>query len=94
MPERLIAGLLTPMRHLAAGWDAMGEGRRTRLLALEATFPGGTTAADLAWFACDGTRDVFEIARLLRREGQDVRAEEIEEWFGLLAELGVAAWRS
>jgi hypothetical protein len=93
VPVREIAALVTPIRALSAGWDALDEPRRARFLALESALPGGSTAVDLAWFACDGTRGVGEIAELIAREGHDVTAGQLEEWFELAAAQGLCRWR-
>jgi hypothetical protein len=81
------------MRWLAPGWDALGEERQQRLLAVEHAMPGGTTALDVAWFACDGTRDVGTIAACVTREGWAVDAARLEEWFEFAVELGACDWR-
>jgi hypothetical protein len=81
------------MRWLAEGWDGMSEAERSRLQQLEAAIPGGSTALDLAWFACDGERSVGDIAATLAREGWPVTTQELEEWFELAGRLGFVAWR-
>ena len=94
VPRRITPSLPPPMRWLADGWDDLGEPARSRLLALETEIPGGSTALDLAWFACDGERGVGEIATMLAREGWSVGCERLTEWFELAATLGLAAWRA
>jgi hypothetical protein len=81
------------MRWLAEGWESMAERDRARLLALEAAIPGGSTALDLAWFACDGERGVGDIAAMLACEGWPVTPDQLEEWFEFAAKLGFTAWR-
>jgi hypothetical protein len=93
VPVRGEPSLVTPIRWLAPGWDALPEPDLARFLALESTLPGGATAIDLAWFACDGTRGVAEIAELIVREGHDVTAGALEAWFDLAAALGLCRWR-
>ena len=93
VPRPLGAALPPPMRWLAEGWEHMQEHDRARLLSLEATIPGGSTALDLAWFACDGERGVGDIAAMLAREGWPVPPDQLEEWFDLAAKLGFTAWR-
>jgi hypothetical protein len=93
VPVRAVAALVTPIRALSGGWDALDEPRRARFLALEASLPGGNTAIDLAWFACDGVRGVGEIAELIVREGHEVTAAQLEEWFELAAAQGLCRWR-
>jgi hypothetical protein len=93
VPVRGVHGLVTPIRWLSAGWDALDEASRRRQLELESALPGGATAVDLAWFACDGVRGVHEIAQLLKREGWDVDGDSLEEWFELAARQGLCRWR-
>jgi hypothetical protein len=93
VPRPLGAALPPPMRWLAEGWERLDERSRSRLLELESTIPGGSTALDLAWFACDGERCVGDIAAMLGREGWPVKPAELEEWFDLAATLGFTAWR-
>ncbi len=94
VPVRATPGLLCPIRWLAPGWDDLGPTRQARLLALEAAIPGGTTACDLAWFACDGVRDVDGIARVVQRQGWSVEPALLTEWFDLAVVLGVCTWRT
>ena len=93
VPVRVLHTLIPPIRNLAAGWDALDEAQRARFLALEASMAGGSTAIDLAWFACDGVRGVGDIALALAREGHDVPTSELEEWFELAAAQGLCRWR-
>lgn len=92
IPSRVDNAFACPIRSLATGWDALPEPRRARLLALEAEIPGGSTALDVAWFACDGGRDTGTIAAMVRREGWDVSRGQLEEWFELLEQLGLTRW--
>jgi hypothetical protein len=93
VPVRIAAGLASPMRWLAPGWDALDEPRRARLVELEARLPGGSAALDVAWFACDGERDVPALAEIVAREGWPVEPRELDEWFELAAALGLCRWR-
>ena len=93
VPRRAEAALVTPIRWLSPGWDALDERQRARCLALESSMAGGATAVDLAWFACDGERGVGQIAALLTREGHAVTAVQVEEWFELAAAQGLCHWR-
>jgi hypothetical protein len=94
VPQPLGGALPPPMRWLAEGWERLDERARSRMLALEASIPGGSTALDLAWFACDGERGVGDIAAMLAREGWPVTPAVLEEWFDLAAAIGFTAWRS
>ena len=93
VPVRVEDALACPIRALAPGWDALSEAQRSRLLQLERELPGGTTALDVAWFACDGSRDTGTIADMVRREGWDVPYEQLEAWFELAEPLGLIRWR-
>ena len=92
IPRRRLGSLLAPIRSLLAGWDTLGPEAQRSFVALEARIPGGSTALDLAWFACDGRRDVGTIALLLRREGHDVDAHDLEAWFDALTTLALIEW--
>jgi hypothetical protein len=93
VPVRVADGLACPLRWLSPGWDAAGAAARERLRSLEARIAGGTAALDVAWFACDGVRDVGAIAELVAREGWPVGAAALEEWFDLAAAMGLSRWR-
>lgn len=94
VPVRDLGALLPPMRGLLSGWDALGESRQQRLYAVESAIPGGSTTLDLAWFACDGVRGIHDIAARLALEGHDTDGAALEEWFELLAALGLCHWRN
>lgn len=93
IPVRRLAALLTPIRSLLPNWSRLAAMRRESFLALEGRVPGGSTALDLAWFACDGERSLDAIARVLGREGHPVASEDLHGWFGVLAELELIEWR-
>jgi hypothetical protein len=93
VPERLLAGLLPPMRSLCAGWDALPQAERIGWSALEDALPGGGTACDVSWFACDGMRGIGDIEAMLEREGHDITPGALEQWFDALTRLGVVRWR-
>lgn len=94
VPVRRLDALLSPIRALLPGWDRLPASERDAWLDLEARIPGGGTALDLAWFACDGERTVPAIARLLQREGHAVTPADLEAWFHTLAALDLVRWRS
>lgn len=93
VPERLLPGLLPPMRSLCEGWDALPVAERLAWPALEQALPGGATTADLAWFACDGQRGIADLEAAIEREGQRIRPGALEAWFDGLVRLGSARWR-
>lgn len=92
VPERLLDGLLPPMRSLCEGWDALPIEERVGWPRLEDALPGGGTACDLAWFACDGQRGTADIEAMLEREGYDIAEGALERWFDALTRLGAARW--
>jgi len=93
VPVRRLEALLSPIRSLLPGWRGLDASAREAFLALEGRMPGGSTALDLAWFACDGERSVEAIARLLAREGHPVPVPELTAWFDGLAHLDLIQWR-
>jgi hypothetical protein len=94
VPVRRQRTLLAPMRSLQEGWLELPAASREEMYALERDVAGGSTTLDLAWFACDGSRTVGEIAACLHDEGAEADASELERFFELAAELGASAWRS
>ncbi len=93
VPVRRQRAPIAPMRTLQVGWNALPPDERARAEAFEAAFPGGTPALDLAWYACDGRRDVTEIADRLADEGFEVPPASVEAYFEITAALGASAWR-
>jgi hypothetical protein len=92
VPVRVQRSLLAPMRlHQQATGPSAAE--RERLVALDRDVTGGSGALDVAWFACDGERTLFEIAELVRDEGHDVSDADVTEFFELSAALGASGWR-
>jgi len=89
-PVRLLTVLPSPMRHLIEGWQASSQDSREEWLALEQEL--GSTALDVAWFACDGRRDLRAIARSLAAEGHPGDEAQLERWFTLTQQLSLSAW--
>ncbi|MEO5989897.1 MAG: DUF4910 domain-containing protein [Candidatus Eisenbacteria bacterium] len=90
IPVRRLHALPAPMRHLIDGWPEASERTREEWYSLESAM--GSTALDLAWFACDGRRDLMAIARALAAEGQPGDAAQLEHWFMLTEALGLTTW--
>lgn len=90
IPIRRLRALPAPIRHLIDGWGEASESTREEWLKLEHVL--SSTAMDVAWFACDGTRDLDEITRLLAAEGQPVSVAQLERWFTLTESLGLSTW--
>jgi hypothetical protein len=99
-PSRGLAAPLDFQIHLLPGFDRLSEAEREELRLLRADFPGGTTALEVAWYACDGRRDLAEIADLVETEvgiaipvaGAAPGATTLERWFALTERLGLSAW--
>lgn len=92
VPVRRQRSPLVPMRTLQPGFEAATREVREALLALDAELPSGSTAVDLAWFACDGRRTIGEIAGLLRDEGCDAGEAGVARIFETTFALGASGW--
>ncbi len=93
VPVRRQPSALVAMRALQAGMDTAPAEVRAAFLALDDELPLGSTAVDLAWFACDGRRTIGEIAALLHDEGCPIGEEGTGRLFETTAALGASAWR-
>lgn len=93
VPVRVQRSLLVPMRRLQPGLATAPAAVREAFLALDRDLPMGSTAVDLAWYACDGRRSVGEIAALLADEGCEVAETEVAGMFEATAALGASTWR-
>ena len=89
VPVRLLRVPVQPMRSNQDGWLALSAGARERFTAIESE-AGGYLAFEVAWFAANGDRGIAEIAELVRDEGHGMEEDVLEEWFGLVVEMGVA----
>lgn len=84
--------------HLWAGHPRLDPAQAEELRRLTAEFPGGTTALDVAWTACDGRRGLAEIAALVALEsGREVAVGTAEpgavglaRFFALTGTLGLS----
>lgn len=90
-PVRLLAALPSPIRHLIERWRDLPSESREQWWALEQEV--GSTALDVAWFACDGQRDLRAISRALAAEGHAGDEAQLERWFTWTQQLGLSAWR-
>ncbi len=93
VPVRRQAAPVVLMRALQSGWVDLPEKLRERGEAFDREVPGGTTTLDLAWYACDGRRDLNAIAELLADEGAEVAVAVLADYFEFTTRLGVSAWR-
>ena len=92
-PERPRRALPVPIhgqRHLLAGWDRLPPAAREAWRAAEDGVSDALTLADLAWYACDGTRSIDEIARLVWLETGRHEPEFIAETFARTASIGLS----
>ncbi len=92
VPVRVLRVPVQPMRSNQHGWLALDEHSRERLMAIESE-AGGYLSFEVAWFAANGERGIAEIAELVRDEGHPMDENMLEEWFGIVVEMGVARWR-
>jgi hypothetical protein len=93
IPVRSQVAPIVLMRPLQSGWNDLPTSLRERGEAFDRDVPGGTTTLDLAWYACDGLRDLRAIAELLADEGADVEVGLLEGYFDFTSELGASTWR-
>lgn len=91
-PRRALPVPIHSQRHLLAGWSALGREQRERWREREEAVGDGALLCDLAWYACDGTRRVDEIARLVWLESGRHEPEFIAEFFARTAVLGLSDW--
>jgi len=91
VPVRRERGPLACFRHLAAGWSALDQAAREAWRGTETRHP--EPLFDLAWFACNGSRTLRDIARLLWIETGRHEPEGVEALFEWTARLGQSGWR-
>jgi hypothetical protein len=87
-PERTLGFL----PRLLPGWSDRSPDERERWRRVELDTPDAALLGDLAWQACDGSRSVADISRLLWLEtGRDVHTfvDALFEW---TAQLGLSEW--
>jgi len=90
IPLRRLLALPAPTRHMIEGWREASPSTREEWAAIECEL--GSTALDVAWFACDGRRDLRGIADALEAEGQPGGESQLERWFTLTGLLGLTTW--
>jgi hypothetical protein len=92
VPRRLLRAPLHYQRRLIAGYDELPVRIREAWRLLESAPDSLATAFDVAWYACDGVRDLEEIAARVRDEtGADARPQ-IMEFFEWTTRLGLSEW--
>ncbi len=92
IPRRAIPAPLGMLRHLAPGWDTTPRAEREAIRALERAAPMASTLFELAWYACDGSRTIDEIARLVWLETGVDAGEAITGFFEWTARRGGSHW--
>jgi hypothetical protein len=91
-PRRKLAAPLMMQRYLLEGWDALPRDVREGWRRREGQIGEGLLLGELAWYACDGTRTIDEIAELVRLETGRHEPAFVEELFALTARLGLSDW--
>jgi aminopeptidase YwaD len=87
-PVRRFRAPLHYHRHLLAGFESLSSADREALRLLDRDTPDAHVVFELAWFLCDGRRDLDAIARAVGIEtGIDARPA-IEEFLAILGRLG------
>jgi hypothetical protein len=100
VPRRLLAAPLDFQPHLWPGYELLPAAEREELHVLIERFPAGSTGLQVAWYACDGRRDLGAIAALVEVEcgspvaagGAAPGAVTLERFFTLTERLGVSHW--
>src|SRR6185369_9874412 len=80
IPVRRLSAPLHAQRFLMDGWRELPETERESWRDAESA-PGAALRNDMAWMACDGKRNVGEIARLLYLETGETAPEAIAQFF-------------
>jgi hypothetical protein len=91
-PRRRLPVPIHSQRHLLAGWGSMPRQEREAWRAREEEVAEGQLLCDLAWYACDGTRPLGEITRLVWLETGRHEPDFIAEFFSRTASLGLSDW--
>jgi hypothetical protein len=91
-PRRRLGAPLMMQRYLIEGWDALPRETREGWRHREAGIGDGLALAEIAWYACDGTRTVDDIAALVWLESGRHEPAFVDELFALTARLGLSDW--
>jgi hypothetical protein len=92
VPRRGISAPLGMLKHLAPGWHDQPRAAREAYRALEIATPGAPTVFELAWYACDGSRTIDQIARLVWLETGISAGDRIAAFFMWAAGCGWSDW--
>jgi len=91
-PRRRLGAPIMMQRYLIEGWDALPREQREGWRRREAAIGDGLALAEVAWYACDGTRTLDDIATLVWLESGRHEPAFVEELFQLTARLGLSEW--
>ena len=91
VPVRRLSAPLHAQRFLIEGWRELPETEREAWRDAESA-PGAALRNDMAWMACDGKRNVGEIARLLYLETGETAPDAIAQFFERTERLGLSHW--
>jgi hypothetical protein len=92
VPVRDLAAPLHYQRYLIEGWVHLGRDEQEAWRALEESTPDGLLIGEIAWCACDGTRTIDEIARLVWLETGHRVPAFVARLFAWTERLGVSGW--
>jgi aminopeptidase YwaD len=90
VPVRRIGAPLEYQRHLLPAWPGLPREQREAFRRFESGVPGGGGVLELAWAACDGTRTLDDIARLVWLESGHHDPDVIERFFSWTERLGLS----
>jgi hypothetical protein len=101
VPARSVGAPLDGQRHLLPGWEGLDAAAREAWLAADRDTPGGPLTLELAWYACDGRRDLTAIGEVVWLEtgqrppvGRDEGGEaSLEGFFERTTRLGLSGWK-
>jgi peptidase M28-like protein len=92
IPRRSLPVPIHYQRHLLEGWRGLPRETREAWRRREQAMVDGLVLADLAWYACDGRRNVEQIARLVWLETGRHEPDYVEQFFDTAARLGLCGW--
>jgi hypothetical protein len=91
-PRRRLPAPIHYQRHLIEGFATLPRDEREAWRRAEEDMPDGLRLAELAWYACDGRRDLGEIARLVWYETGREELDYLSDFFRFTARLGLSDW--
>jgi hypothetical protein len=91
-PRRILNGPLGFPRRLLPGWVGLPLEARESWRRRELETPDAFLVSELSWLACDGTRTIAEIERMVWLETGARGEGFVAAFFDLAARLGIASW--